>query len=237
MNLKRTSEDVAGRLNRQVARQTDMLAKQAAKQSEMLANQTAILLDRATSLAERADQVQTGLVKRIVPQPRPNPQRTAFLLIAGAGAGYLVAYLLDPAHGRSRRAEIVRRLGGVGREATRTAQRTAVLATDRASGIKNKVMPQPDNPDPDDLTLLDRVESQVFADPSIPKGDINVMVVEGRAVLRGQVAEPQIGAIEAAVRKVVGVKDVENLLHVPGTPAPNKASARSASENGNGSAN
>ena len=232
MNLKRTSEDMAGRVNKQVARQAEMLAKGAAKQSEVLARQTAMLLDRATAIAERADQVQGNLTRRIVPQRRPSRRRQAFLLLAGAGAGYLVAYLFDPVHGRSRRAEIGSRMNGVSREATRTAQRTVVMATDRASGLKNTIMPTPDNPNPDDLTLLDRVESQVFADPSIPKGDINVMVIEGKAVLRGQVSEPQIGAIEAAVRKVVGVKDVENLLHTPGTPAPNKASARSA---GNGS--
>ena len=118
------------------------------------------------------------------------------------------------------------------REASRPAQRTIEVAGDRATGLKNRVTSAADNPDPDDLTLLDRVESQVFSDPTIPKGDINVMVVDGRAVLRGQVSQPQIGAIEAAVRKVVGVKDVENLLHPPGTPAPNKASARSAGNGG-----
>ena len=52
----------------------------------------------------------------------------------------------------------------------------------------------------------------------------------------GQVAEQQIGAIEAAVRKVVGVKEVENLLHTPGTPAPNKAESRAVGNGGSGSA-
>ena len=145
------------------------------------------------------------------------------LLLAGAGVGYLAAYLLDPERGRSRRTEIARRLGGIGLEANRMAQRTTVRATDKASGIKSRVLSRTGSAETDDLTILDRVESEVFRDPAIPKGDINVMVVEGKAVLRGQVEEPQIGAIEAAVRKVVGVKEVENLLHVPGTPAPNKA--------------
>jgi osmotically-inducible protein OsmY len=122
----------------------------------------------------------------------------------------------------------------LGREATRVAQRSTVLATDRAAGIKARVLRGDGSTD--DLTLLDRVESEIFRDPSIPKGDINLMVVDGRAVIRGQVSEPQIGAIEAAVRKVVGVKDVENLLHTPGTPAPNKASARAAGNGGPGSA-
>jgi len=221
MNLKRAGEDVA-----------EMLNKQVAKQSGILNKQIAVLLDRAAALADRLDQAQGELAKRVVPQPKPRRGRMLLLLLAGAGAGYSIAYLLDPERGHSRRAELKQRLGGMSREASRTAQRTIEVAGDRATGLKNRVTSAADNPDPDDLTLLDRVESQVFSDPTIPKGDINVMVVDGRAVLRGQVSQPQIGAIEAAVRKVVGVKDVENLLHPPGTPAPNKASARSAGNGG-----
>jgi osmotically-inducible protein OsmY len=157
------------------------------------------------------------------------------LLLGGAAAGYVVAYLMDPERGRSRRAEMARQFEGMGRQANRLAQRSAIVATDRASGIKSRVLTRSGDADADDLTILDRVESEVFRDPAIPKGAINVMVVEGKAVLRGQVPEPQIGAIEAAVRKVVGVRDVENLLHVAGTPAPNKASARAATGSGDGS--
>jgi BON domain len=223
MNLKRTGDDVAERLSRKLA-----------KQSEGLTRQAALLLDRAAGLTERLDSIQSDVTRRLVPRPRPSRRRTVLLLLAGAGAGYLAAYFLDPERGRARRTEVVRKLGGVGLEANRMAQRTTVLATDKASSVKSRVLSRSGSPETDDLTLLDRVESQVFGDPAIPKGDINVMVVEGKAVLRGQVAESQIGAIEAAVRKVVGVKDVENLLHVAGTPAPNKASARAAGGNGGG---
>jgi hypothetical protein len=222
MNLKRTREDVAELLNKQVA-----------KQSGIVTRQFALLLDRAASLADRLEQAQGELAKRVVPQPKPRRGRILVILLAGFGAGFALAYILDPERGRSRRIELTERLGGAGRKATRSARRTMTQAGDRAIGLRNRVTGLADNPNPDDLTLLDRVESQVFKDPSIPKGDINVMVVDGKAVLRGQVAEPQIGAIEAAVRKVVGVKEVENLLHTPGTPAPNKAEARSA---GNGDA-
>ena len=215
LNLKRTSEDMAERVNKQVAKQTAMLTRQ-----------TAMLIDRAAGLADRVDSMQADLTKRVVPQPQPRRRRTLLQLRAAAGAGYGAAYFFDPEQGRARRAEVARRAGGMGREATRVAQRSTVLATDRAAGIKARVLRGDGSTD--DLTLLDRVESEIFRDPSIPKGDINLMVVDGRAVIRGQVTEPQIGAIEAAVRKVVGVKDVENLLHTPGTPAPNKASARAA---------
>jgi hypothetical protein len=214
-SLQRTREDVADRVNREFAKQAANLTRQAA-----------MLLDRAAGISERLDTIQSDVGKRLAPPARPRRGPMVLLLLAGAGVGYLATYFLDPERGRSRRTEIARRLGGIGVEANRMAQRTTVLATDKASGIKSRVLSRTGSAETDDLTILDRVESEVFRDPAIPKGDINVMVVEGKAVLRGQVEEPQIGAIEAAVRKVVGVKEVENLLHVPGTPAPNKAGSR-----------
>ena len=53
----------------------------------------------------------------------------------------------------------------------------------------------------DDATLARRIESELFRDPSIEKGAINVSVEEGVVVLRGVVDRPeQIPRIEAAVR-------------------------------------
>ena len=73
----------------------------------------------------------------------------------------------------------------------------------------------------DDATLVDKVESAIFRDPAVPKGQININVERGRVVLRGEVDQSeQISALEAAARQVPGVTDVENLLHIPGTPAP-----------------
>jgi osmotically-inducible protein OsmY len=46
---------------------------------------------------------------------------------------------------------------------------------------------------------------------------------EADVELRGRCADTdQIVALEAEVRKVSGVIDVHNYLHVPGTTAPNK---------------
>ena len=73
----------------------------------------------------------------------------------------------------------------------------------------------------DDATLVDKVESAIFRDPAVPKGRININAERGRVVLRGEVDQSeQISALDAAARQVPGVKDVENLLHLPGTPAP-----------------
>ena len=45
-------------------------------------------------------------------------------------------------------------------------------------------------------------------------------VVDGVVYLRGEVQEDLVKELESAARKVSGVKDVENLLHAPGSPAP-----------------
>lgn len=83
---------------------------------------------------------------------------------------------------------------------------------------------------PNDADLVQRVESEVFRDPDIPKGRINLNAEDGTVVLRGQVERPdQIRAVEKAVRKVHGVREVENLLHLPDMPAPNKRAALDAS--------
>jgi hypothetical protein len=78
----------------------------------------------------------------------------------------------------------------------------------------------------DDATLARKVESEALRDPSIAKGAINVNVEDGVVVLRGQVERPEdVVRIEDAVRRIPDVIDVQNMLHLPGEPAPNKAEA------------
>jgi len=73
---------------------------------------------------------------------------------------------------------------------------------------------------PNDATLAQKVMTELFRDPRIPKGSINVNSENGVVQLRGQVEHPEeILEIEGRVRRVPGVLDVENMLHLPGTPA------------------
>jgi hypothetical protein len=73
---------------------------------------------------------------------------------------------------------------------------------------------------PDDGTLVDRVESQLFRDDDVPKGDINVDAADGVVTLRGEVDAAMIEEIAVRAAAVEGVTRVETLLHPPGTPAP-----------------
>jgi osmotically-inducible protein OsmY len=71
------------------------------------------------------------------------------------------------------------------------------------------------------VTLARKVETEIFRAPDAPKGDVSVDVQHGVAHLRGEVADEQwITRLGQEAEKVEGVKGVENLLHRPGTPAP-----------------
>ena len=76
-------------------------------------------------------------------------------------------------------------------------------------------------PPPDDITLARKLETLLFRDPAVPKGKINIMVVDGIVELRGEADQPEmIRALERSAMDVAGVRGVENRLHLPNTPPP-----------------
>jgi hypothetical protein len=75
----------------------------------------------------------------------------------------------------------------------------------------------------DDETVRQRVESQLFRDRHVPKGNMNINSEHGTVILRGEVdSVAEIAELEERVRRIPGVRGVQNLLHTHGTPAPNK---------------
>jgi osmotically-inducible protein OsmY len=76
---------------------------------------------------------------------------------------------------------------------------------------------------PDDQTLVDRVESEIFRDRKKVKGKVNINAEEGVVVLRGELeSQDLIDDLVNAVREVDGVRNVENLLHTSDTKASAK---------------
>jgi BON domain len=74
--------------------------------------------------------------------------------------------------------------------------------------------------DLDDVTIARKVETVVFRPAGREKGKIDVNVVDGVVWLRGEAKTPaDIEAIEASARAIPEVVDVQNLLHLPKTPA------------------
>jgi hypothetical protein len=75
----------------------------------------------------------------------------------------------------------------------------------------------------DDATITDKVETILFRDTSVAKGKIDVNTVDGVVYLRGVAKTPeQIKGLEAKALEIPEVKQVENLLHLPKTPAQKK---------------
>ena len=75
----------------------------------------------------------------------------------------------------------------------------------------------------DDVTLARKVETEIFRPKGAPKGKVDVNAVDGVVWLRGEVKnQAQSQSIEKSVRSIPEVKDVENLLHLPKTPAPSR---------------
>jgi osmotically-inducible protein OsmY len=140
--------------------------------------------------------------------------------------GALIAYFFDPQNGRRRRALARDRIPAFFRTASKKAERVGGTATAQASAMKQKAthLKEEEKPQPDDVTLARKVETEIFRDADIPKGRINVNAENGKVVLRGEVEQPElIKDLEQRTKKVQGVQEVENLLHVPGTPAPTKS--------------
>jgi osmotically-inducible protein OsmY len=71
----------------------------------------------------------------------------------------------------------------------------------------------------DDQTLRQKVETEVLGEA--PKGRVDVNVANGVVTLRGELEQPGlIEDLEQRVRKVQGVRGVENLLQASGTQPP-----------------
>jgi osmotically-inducible protein OsmY len=74
-----------------------------------------------------------------------------------------------------------------------------------------------------DPALARKVESEVFRDEEMPKGNISVNAEYGVIYLRGEVPSKEtMEELATRARAVDGVRAVENLTHLPGEPAPTK---------------
>jgi osmotically-inducible protein OsmY len=146
------------------------------------------------------------------------------LFYGALGAAF--AYFFDRDNGRRRRALMRDRVPATFRGGARRAERLGRTVQSEAYGVaqKAKHMKEEPKPQPDDATLARKVESEIFRGAEVPKGQINVNAENGIVVLRGEVEQPElIKDLEKKTRKVQGVREVENLLHTPGTPAPTKS--------------
>ena len=209
VDLKQVRDDVADRVGR-AAKELRGGAGNAAR--ELAASAEESLNAKTRRLAKR-----TG-------RSGPSP----LSVISGAIAGAVAVYFLDPQRGRARRAQLVEWSGARLRRARHALDQLGARAGSNAAAFPQRMVSLRSGPRPvDDLTLRDRVESEMFRNPDLPKGQINIEVESAVVTVRGQVDNAfLIATVEKAVLEVPGVSGVENLLHVSGAPAPNKIQAR-----------
>ena len=117
------------------------------------------------------------------------------------------------------------RAAGMTRSATRIGVRLARRGASFAGGKAKQAMRSRPGPKRgmDDATLKSKVESTLFRPADAPKSSVSISVVNGVVQLRGQVKNPdQVKSLEAQAKAIPEVRDVQNLLHLPGTPAPTR---------------
>jgi osmotically-inducible protein OsmY len=132
---------------------------------------------------------------------------TPLTFLAGAAVGAAAAYFLDPQGGARRRHET----------------RDKTLSTVKSRGAVHSVAPSmPGQGEaPDDVTLARKVETEIFRSADAPKGAVSVNAENGVVFLRGVVEDRDwIERLGSEAKQVDGVKEVRNLLHLPGTDAP-----------------
>ena len=106
----------------------------------------------------------------------------------------------------------------------REIRERAAIAAGKTKGTVATATSSLTSQEVDDKTLARKVETEIFRAPDAPKGDVSVDVQRGVAHLRGEVADEQwISRLGEDAEKVDGIKGVENLLHRPGTPAPDRS--------------
>jgi osmotically-inducible protein OsmY len=140
----------------------------------------------------------------------------------GAAVGATAALLLDPARGRARRAQLLDRAAALARRTERAGNRQLHFAGSWVAGklaaLQARNLPAEWA---NDATLKERIESELFRDPEVPKGAININAEQGIVVLRGEVSDETMREeLGARAGEIEGVWYVENLLHLPGEPAP-----------------
>lgn len=149
----------------------------------------------------------------------------SLLVVLGAAAGAALALLFDPASGRRRRHALLDRTRARARRTFRRGRRFVHHAGSDAYGLAQRIVHRVrDEPrELDDVTLAHKVESVLFRDPAVPKGQININAEYGVVYLRGELdRQDLIEALENEVRKVKGVCGVENLLHLSGSQPPQR---------------
>ena len=146
-------------------------------------------------------------------------------LLAGVTLGAAGAWLISRATGGRTRVVVRDTLSSSGRAITHDLPRAASQQVgqlgDRLSGLGHQAREAihfggGDEPPDQDQFLKQKVETEVFGLPDVPKGDLNVNAQDGVVYVRGTVRDRElIRAILGYIEKVDGVREVVSYLKTP----------------------
>jgi osmotically-inducible protein OsmY len=121
--------------------------------------------------------------------------------------------------------QAIDRVRGAATRTGRVAGRAAGRVLSDGAGLVERVRESSREPkDLDDATLKHKVETELFRAEDAPKGSVDVNAGNGIVTLRGQVKDPGMKArLERQALAIPEVRRVENLIHLPKTPAPTRA--------------
>jgi osmotically-inducible protein OsmY len=137
--------------------------------------------------------------------------------VKGAIAGAAIAYLFDPEAGRGRRARVRDQAAAAAR---RGRDRAGDLSRHAGNVVEGKIHEATAALDDrgrstDDVTVADRIRSEVLGRPDLAAGGLLVNVTDGVAHLRGRFDDAaKLERVIDLTQKVRGVREVENLVEV-----------------------
>jgi osmotically-inducible protein OsmY len=134
--------------------------------------------------------------------------------------GLAAFYFFNGEKGAARRAKVQH---GIGKLIGRARSGRGKLEDQGPRSLQDGVPPA-------DPVLESRIESEVLSKHRYPKGQVTIEVIGATVTLRGQLDSAEaISGLEQDVRKVDGVLEVRNFLHLPNQDPPNKEDAIRAS--------
>ena len=151
------------------------------------------------------------------------PWDLAAAAAGGIAVGVLLEYFIDPGAGRRRRHLARDRAFSRMRRGERNIVMRALRAESRALGMARRTVNarRPRHEQLDDVMLAHKVQSQLYRRTGARKGRISINAEDGVVFLRGALEHHEdIQRLGEAARAIPGVREVENLLHLPSTPAP-----------------
>jgi hypothetical protein len=138
-------------------------------------------------------------------------------LLAGAGVGAGLMFLLDPDRGKRRRALLRDKAIHLSRVGSCTLGKISRDIRNRAIGVASEVRASFKDGEVPDTVLVDRVRSRLGRYPVHDRA-IAVSADNGTVTLRGDVLSNEVDTLLSAVSAVRGVKTVNNELVVRESP-------------------